>query len=57
MKASAIFTSNDIVINLGVIAAAVLVKWLNSAIPDLIVGTIVFIIVIQGAIRILKLSK
>ena len=57
MKASAIFTSNDIVINLGVIAAAVLVKLLNSAIPDLIIGIIVFVIVIRGALRILKLSK
>ena len=57
MKASAIFTSNDIVINLGVIAAAVLVKILNSSIPDLIIGIIVFVIVIQGAFRILKLSK
>lgn len=57
MKASSIFTSNDIVINLGVIAAAFLVKWLNSAIPDLIIGIIVFVIVIRGALRILKLSK
>ena len=57
MKASSIFTSNDIIINLGVIAAAVLVNWLNSAIPDLVIGIIVFAIVIQGALRILKLSK
>ena len=57
MKASSIFTSNDIVINLGVIAAAVLVKWLNSALPDLVIGIIVFVIVIRGALRILKLSK
>ena len=57
MKASSIFTSNDIVINLGVIGAAVLVKIFNSAIPDLIIGIVVFVIVIKGAIRILKLSK
>lgn len=57
MKASSIFTSNDIVINLGVIAAALLVKWLNSAFPDLIIGIIVFVIVIRGAFRILKLSR
>ena len=57
MQASAIFTSNDIVINMGVIAAALLVKLLNSAVPDLIIGIIVFGIVIQGALRILKLSK
>ena len=29
MKASMIFTSNDVIINLGVIAAGVLVNWLN----------------------------
>ncbi len=57
MKASMIFTSNDVIINLGVITAGVLVNWLNSSKPDLIIGSIVFILVIQGAIRILKLGK
>lgn len=57
MKASMIFTSNDVVINLGVITAGILVNWLNTNKPDLIIGTIVFVIVIQGAIRILKLGK
>ena len=57
MRASMIFTSNDIIINLGVIVAGVLVYWLNSKIPDLLIGIIVFVVVIQGAFRILKLSK
>lgn len=57
MKASMIFTSNDVIINLGVIIAGVLVHSFNSSKPDLIIGTIVFALVIQGAIRILKLSK
>ncbi|WP_372752685.1 cation transporter [Mariniflexile sp.] len=57
MKASMIFTSNDVIINLGVIGAALLVNWLNSSKPDLIIGTIVFTLVIQGAFRILKLSN
>lgn len=57
IKASLIFTSNDVIINLGVIAAAILVNWLNSNKPDLIIGSIVFVLVIQGAIRILKLGK
>lgn len=57
MKASMIFTSNDVIINLGVITAGFLVNWLDSEKPDLIIGSIVFILVIQGAIRILKLSK
>ncbi len=57
MKASMIFTSNDVVINLGVITAGILVNGLNSNKPDLVIGTIVFVLVIQGAIRILKLGK
>ena len=57
MKASMIFTSNDVIINLGVIVAGILVHYLNSSKPDLIIGTIVFVLVIQGAFRILKLSK
>ena len=57
MKASMIFTSNDVIINLGVIIAGLLVNWLNSSKPDLIIGTIVFVLVIQGAFRILNLSK
>lgn len=57
MKASMIFTSNDVIINLGVITAGVLVFLLDSNKPDLIIGSIVFTIVIKGALRILKLGK
>ncbi|QTY27106.1 cation transporter [Salinimicrobium tongyeongense] len=57
MQASMIFTSNDIIINSGVILAGLLVNWLNSSLPDLIVGAVVFVIVIRGAIQILKLGK
>ena len=57
MHASMIFTSNDIIINLGVIVAGVLVHYLNSGLPDLLIGIIVFVLVIQGALRILKLSN
>jgi len=57
MKASMIFTSNDVIINFGVIIAGLLVSWLDSNKPDLIIGTIVFVLVFQGAIRILKLGS
>jgi Co/Zn/Cd efflux system component len=57
MRASMIFTSNDVIINLGVIVAGILVNWSNSGLPDLIIGIIVFALVIQGALRILKLSN
>lgn len=57
MKASMIFTSNDVIINAGVILAGVLVLVTESKYPDLIVGALVFLIVIRGAFRILKLGK
>lgn len=56
MQASMIFTSNDIIINLGVIVAGGLVWWTTSAWPDLVVGSIVFVLVLRGAVRILKLG-
>ncbi|SDG61454.1 cation diffusion facilitator family transporter [Psychroflexus sediminis] len=57
MQASSIFTSNDIIVNGGVIVAGILVYYLNSKWPDLVIGGLVFTFVIQGAFRILKLSK
>lgn len=57
MQASMIFTSNDVIINLGVITAGILVNILSSNLPDLIIGIIVFILVIRGAVRILQLGK
>ena len=57
IQASMIFTSNDIIINTGVIIAGIMVNILNSSYPDLIVGAIVFIIVARGAFKILQLSK
>jgi len=57
MQASVIFTSNEVIVNLAVIVAGGLVYLTNSNYPDLIVGTIVFFIVGQGALKILKLSK
>jgi Co/Zn/Cd efflux system component len=57
MKASMIFTSNDVVINGGVILAGILVSVTESRYPDLVIGGIVFLIVVRGAIRMLKLGK
>lgn len=56
MKASYIFSANDVVANMGVIVAGALVTWTGSAYPDLIVGTIIALIVLNGARRILKLK-
>jgi Co/Zn/Cd efflux system component len=57
MQASMIFTSNDVIINLGVIIAGVLVLVLDSNKPDLIIGSIVFILVMRGALKILSLGR
>jgi Co/Zn/Cd efflux system component len=57
IKASQIFTSNDVLVNIGVIVAGVLVFVTGSSIPDLAVGAIVFVLVASGAFRILQLAK
>jgi cation transport ATPase len=56
MKASWIFSANDVVINLGVILAGLLVAWTGSNYPDLIIGGVVGGIVLIGAKRILALK-
>ena len=55
MKASWIFTTNDVIANIGVIVAAGLVRLLNSNVPDLIVATVISFVVLNGAVRILRL--
>lgn len=55
MQASTIFTSNDVMVNIGVMIAGALVYFTSSNLPDLIIGIIVFILVGFGAYRILKL--
>ncbi len=57
MQSSKIFTSNDVIANLGVIFAGILVYSFQSMIPDLVIGSIVFLLVFTGAIRILKISR
>lgn len=57
IKASMIFTSNDVIINSGVIIAGIMVYLSKSNYPDLIIGGLVFAIVARGAYRILKLTK
>ncbi len=57
MQASMIFTSNDVVVNLGVILAGVLVYVADSKYPDLLVGLVVSGIVAMGAVRIFRLSR
>jgi cation diffusion facilitator family transporter len=57
MKASWIFSTNDVIANLGVIAAGGLVAWSGSQIPDLVAGTAIGLLVMRGAVRILRLAR
>ena len=57
MRASWIFSANDVIANLGVIFAGVLVFWLDSRWPDLVIGVIVSCVVLRGAKMILEDAK
>lgn len=56
MRASYIFSKNDVIANLGVILSGILVLILDSRYPDLIIGAIIAIVVLRGGIQILKES-
>ena len=49
MRATWIFSKNDVIANLGVITAGLLVAYFESAIPDLIIGTIISSVVLYGS--------
>lgn len=56
IRASLIFSSNDVIINLGVIVAGIMVWLTASPLPDLVIGCVVFVLVSCGAWRILRLA-
>ena len=56
MKASWIFTTNDVLANIGVIVGGVLVGVTGSALPDIVVGGVIALVVFSGARRILRLA-
>ena len=56
MKASWICSSNDVISNVGIILAGVLVAVTGSRYPDLLIGLVISVIVLHGAHRILKLK-
>jgi Co/Zn/Cd efflux system component len=57
MQASWIFSTNDVLANLGVILAGALVAWTGSNLPDLVIGTLIGLLVLNGARRILNLRN
>ncbi len=54
MRASWIFSANDVIANIGVIVSGALVLVLGTRIPDLVIGGVIAVIVVRGGIGILR---
>ncbi len=54
MKASWIFTTNDMLVNVGVVVSGAAVTWFESQVPDLLIGVVVAGIVLKGGWDILS---
>jgi len=54
MRATWIFSKNDVIANIGVITAGILVAYFESALPDLIIGTIISSVVLYGSYQIIS---
>ena len=57
MRASWIFSANDVIANLGVVIAGILVMVLEQRWPDIVIGSIISILILRGAYRILSDAK
>ncbi len=57
LRATWLFTRADVVANLGVIVAGILILWLNTPYPDFIIGVLIGLYVIKEAIEILRDAK
>lgn len=54
MRAAWIFSTNDVLANLGVIVSGVLVAVLDSRLPDLLIGAVIATLVVRGGLQILR---
>ncbi|MCA0901486.1 cation transporter [Microbulbifer agarilyticus] len=57
MRASWIFSVNDVLANLGVILSGCLVAILGSRYPDLLIGMIISMLVVRGGIQIVREAR
>jgi len=57
MRASWIFSTNDVITNLGVIIGGLLVWWLDNRWPDIVIGFVISIVILRGACLILQDAK
>ena len=54
MRASWVFSKNDVIANLGVISGGLLVAYTGSSYPDLAIGLLIAFIVVRGGFHIIK---
>jgi cation diffusion facilitator family transporter len=54
MRASWIFSTNDVIVNVGVIISGGLVMYLGNCLPDLIIGAVISAVVLRGGVQILR---
>jgi len=57
MRASWIFSTNDVIANLGLMLSGGLVFYLDSRLPDLVIGAVISAVVLRGGIQILREAK
>lgn len=57
MRASWIFSTNDVIANVSVVISGALVAVFGNRVPDLVVGTLVAILVVRGGLRIIRESR
>ena len=57
MRASWIFSANDVIANLGVILSGILVAITSSRVPDLVIGLLIAAVVVRGGLTILREAR
>jgi Co/Zn/Cd efflux system component len=53
MRASWVFSKNDVIANSGVIFTGLMVYVLDSRLPDLLIGSIIVLVVLTGGLKII----
>lgn len=57
MRASLIFSQNDVIANIGLVVSGLLVAYLGSRLPDLLIGAVISIVVVRGGVQILREAR
>ena len=57
LRATWICSRNDMIGNLGVLLAAGVVTWLDSSVPDIVIGLLIAAVVIRSAWRIVMEAR